>query len=197
VFSRSENAVQHPTDESDYLKGHFWHIHHQGFITRQRPSCGFSRQKPEGSQARNPTQNFPCTVSSQATETMRATISRPVRTITCLNQPLETDGFDQQMHKADLASWEPIKSMQRITGARAERLMSRILETKRTRWRIIARGCKPPPTRYAQGGHALRTRTDRRHECHKPRPEAQVRHTAHDSSGPRSATLSGTPDRSR
>jgi hypothetical protein len=62
-----------------------------------------------------------------------------------MNQPLKTDELDQQMHEAIFAKWESINSGQHITGPRAERLMSHILETKRMYWKIVARACKPAP----------------------------------------------------
>jgi uncharacterized damage-inducible protein DinB len=57
---------------------------------------------------------------------------------------LETDELYQQMFEANFANWESIKSVQHITGPRAERLMAHILETKRMYWKIIAKACKLP-----------------------------------------------------
>jgi uncharacterized damage-inducible protein DinB len=60
------------------------------------------------------------------------------------NASLETDGLYQQMFEANFANWESVKSVQHITGPRAERLMAHILETKRMYWKIIAKVCKLP-----------------------------------------------------
>ena len=60
------------------------------------------------------------------------------------NSNLETDGLYQQMFEANFANFESIKSVQHITGPRAERLMAHILETKRMYWKIIAKACKLP-----------------------------------------------------
>jgi uncharacterized damage-inducible protein DinB len=60
------------------------------------------------------------------------------------HQNLETDGLYQQMFEANFANWESVKSVQHITGPRAERLMAHILETKRMYWKIIAKACKLP-----------------------------------------------------
>jgi uncharacterized damage-inducible protein DinB len=60
------------------------------------------------------------------------------------SQNLETDELYQQMFEANFANWESIKSVQHITGPRAERLMAHILETKRMYWKIIAKACKLP-----------------------------------------------------
>jgi uncharacterized damage-inducible protein DinB len=57
---------------------------------------------------------------------------------------LETDELYQQMFEANFAKFESIKSVQHITGPRAERLMAHILETKRMYWKIIAKACKLP-----------------------------------------------------
>ena len=61
-----------------------------------------------------------------------------------MNPNLETDGLYQQMFEANFANWESVKSVQHITGPRAERLMAHILEMKRTYWKIIAKACKLP-----------------------------------------------------
>jgi uncharacterized damage-inducible protein DinB len=60
------------------------------------------------------------------------------------NPNLETDELYQQMFEANFANWESVKSVQHITGPRAERLMAHILETKRMYWKIIAKACKLP-----------------------------------------------------
>jgi uncharacterized damage-inducible protein DinB len=59
-------------------------------------------------------------------------------------QNLEADELYQQMFEANFANWESVKSVQHITGPRAERLMAHILETKRMYWKIIAKACKLP-----------------------------------------------------
>jgi uncharacterized damage-inducible protein DinB len=61
-----------------------------------------------------------------------------------VNPNLETDELYQQMFEANFANWESVKSVQHITGPRAERLMAHILETKRMYWKIIAKACKLP-----------------------------------------------------
>jgi uncharacterized damage-inducible protein DinB len=61
-----------------------------------------------------------------------------------MNPNLETDGLYQQVFDANFANWESVKSVQHITGPRAERLMAHILETKRMYWKIIAKACKLP-----------------------------------------------------
>jgi hypothetical protein len=61
-----------------------------------------------------------------------------------MNPNLETDELYQQMFEANFANWESVKSVQHITGPRAERLMAHILETKRMYWKIIAKACKLP-----------------------------------------------------
>jgi uncharacterized damage-inducible protein DinB len=61
-----------------------------------------------------------------------------------MNPNLETDELYQQMFEANFANFESIKSVQHITGPRAERLMAHILETKRMYWKIIAKACKRP-----------------------------------------------------
>ena len=61
-----------------------------------------------------------------------------------VNSGLETDELYQQMFEANFANWESVKSVQHITGPRAERLMTHILETKRMYWKIIAKACKLP-----------------------------------------------------
>ncbi len=61
-----------------------------------------------------------------------------------MNPNLETDELYQQMLEANFANWESVKSVQHITGPRAERLMAHILETKRMYWKIIAKACKLP-----------------------------------------------------
>jgi uncharacterized damage-inducible protein DinB len=60
------------------------------------------------------------------------------------NSSLETDELYQQMFEANFANWESVKSVQHISGPRAERLMAHILETKRMYWKIIAKACKLP-----------------------------------------------------
>ena len=61
-----------------------------------------------------------------------------------MNPNLETDELHQQMFEANFANFESIKSVQHISGPRAERLMAHILETKRMYWKIIAKACKLP-----------------------------------------------------
>jgi uncharacterized damage-inducible protein DinB len=61
-----------------------------------------------------------------------------------MNPNLEMDGLYQQMFEANFANWESVKSVQHISGPRAERLMAHILETKRMYWKIIAKACKLP-----------------------------------------------------
>jgi uncharacterized damage-inducible protein DinB len=60
------------------------------------------------------------------------------------NPNLETDELYQQVFEANFANWESVKSVQQITGPRAERLMAHILETKRMYWKIVAKACKLP-----------------------------------------------------
>ena len=61
-----------------------------------------------------------------------------------MNLNLETDELYQQMFEANFANWESVKSVQHISGPRAERLMAHILSTKRMYWKIIAKACKLP-----------------------------------------------------
>ena len=61
-----------------------------------------------------------------------------------MNPNLETDELYQQMFEANFANWESVKSVQHISGPRAERLLAHILSTKRMYWKIIAKACKLP-----------------------------------------------------